>query len=169
MIGGNLSTNAGGTAVLRYGNMRDLTLGIEAVLPDGRIFSSLRGLRKDNTGYDLKQLFIGSEGSLGIITAISILCPRRPTAMNVAVFSAESYEAVQEVFSQAKTHLGEILSAFEFWDKQSYDVIRHHQAEVGEDVRKVFETEGPFYCLIETGGSNGDHDEEVRTEELPGR
>ncbi len=68
-IGGNLSTNAGGTAVLRYGNMRDLVLGVEAALPDWRIYSGLRGLRKDNTGYDLKQLFVGSEGTLGIITA----------------------------------------------------------------------------------------------------
>jgi len=106
-------------------------------------------------------MFIGSEGTLGIITAISILCPRRPKAMNVAVFSVESYEAVQAVFSEAKTHLGEILSAFEFWDKQAYDVIKHHKAEVGEEVRQVFENEGPFYCLIETGGSNGEHDEEV--------
>ena len=68
-IGGNLSTNAGGTAVLRYGNARDLTLGIEVVLADGRIWNGLRGLRKDNTGYDLKQLFIGGEGTLGIVTA----------------------------------------------------------------------------------------------------
>ena len=68
-IGGNLSTNAGGTAVLRYGNARELTLGIEAVLADGSVYSGLRGLRKDNTGYDLKQLFIGAEGTLGIVTA----------------------------------------------------------------------------------------------------
>src|SRR5215468_658871 len=68
-IGGNLSTNAGGTAVLRYGNTRELVLGIEVVLPDGRIWDGLRGLRKDNTGYDLKQLFIGAEGTLGIVTA----------------------------------------------------------------------------------------------------
>ena len=68
-IGGNLSTNAGGTAVLRYGNTRDLVLGVEVVLADGRVLDALRGLRKDNTGYDLKQLFIGSEGTLGIVTA----------------------------------------------------------------------------------------------------
>jgi FAD/FMN-containing dehydrogenase len=70
-------------------------------------------------GYDLKQLFIGSEGTIGIITGVSILCPRRPAAMNVAVFSLPSYEAVQKVYAEAKTHLGEILSAFEFFDKQS--------------------------------------------------
>src|SRR5690606_31418191 len=69
MIGGNLSTNAGGTGVLRYGNARSLVLGLEVVLPDGRVWDGLRGLRKDNTGYDLKQLFIGAEGTLGIVTA----------------------------------------------------------------------------------------------------
>src|SRR3712207_8136099 len=68
-IGGNLATNAGGTGVLRYGTMRDLTLGLEVVLPDGRVWDGLRGLRKDNTGYDLKQLFVGAEGTLGVITA----------------------------------------------------------------------------------------------------
>ena len=71
-IGGNLSTNAGGTAVLRFGNARDLTLGIEVVLADGRVWNGLRGLRKDNTGYDLKQLFIGGEGTLGIVTAATL-------------------------------------------------------------------------------------------------
>ena len=77
-IGGNLSTNAGGIAVLRYGNMRDLTLGLEVVLPDGRIWEGLRALRKDNTGYDLKQLFIGAEGTLGVITA-AVMMPSVPS------------------------------------------------------------------------------------------
>lgn len=124
-------------------------------------------------GFDLKQLFIGSEGTIGIITAISILCPRRPTAMNVAVFSLPSYEAVQKVFSEAKGQLGEILSAFEFWDKQSvsltwqaslnhqFSLVKHHMEEHLGGERKVFETEGDFYCLIETAGSNAEHDEEV--------
>ena len=79
-IGGNLSTNAGGTAVLRYGNARDLVLGLEVVLPDGQIWDGLRGLRKDNTGYDLKQLFIGAEGTLGIITAAVLKLFPRPRA-----------------------------------------------------------------------------------------
>ena len=78
-IGGNLATNAGGTAVLRYGTMRDLTLGLEVVLPDGRIWNGLQGLRKDNTGYDLKHLFIGAEGTLGVITA-AVTTPRVPSA-----------------------------------------------------------------------------------------
>lgn len=111
-------------------------------------------------GLDLKQLFIGSEGSLGVITAVSILCPRRPTAQNVAAFAVSSYEGVQEVFADAKKYLGEILSAFEFWDAQAYTLVRKVLEENGVE-REVFEQEGPFYCLIETGGSNADHDAEV--------
>jgi FAD/FMN-containing dehydrogenase len=108
----------------------------------------------------LKQLFIGSEGTIGIITAISILCPTRPTNTNVAIFSLDSYEAVQKVYTESKKHLGEILSAFEMFDAKSYEYVRKHQEEAG-GAKKVFETEGDFYCLIETGGSNADHDEEV--------
>ena len=111
-------------------------------------------------GFDLKQLFIGSEGTIGIITAISILCPPRPKITNVAIFSLDSYEAVQKVYTESKKHLGEILSAFEMFDAKSYEFVRHHQEEAG-GAKKVFETEGEFYCLIETGGSNSDHDEEV--------
>ncbi|WWC93154.1 uncharacterized protein L201_008121 [Kwoniella dendrophila CBS 6074] len=158
-IGGNVATNAGGLRLLRYGSLHGTVLGLEVVLPDGTIWNGLSKLRKDNTGFDIKQLFIGSEGTIGIITAVSIMCPRRPSAMNVAVFSLESYEAVQKVFAEAKGHLGEILSAFEFFDKQSYALVKHHQEENGEAERKVFETEGDFYCLIETGGSNAEHDE----------
>ncbi|OWZ53847.1 hypothetical protein LQV05_006572 [Cryptococcus neoformans] len=157
-IGGNVATNAGGLRLLRYGSLHGTVLGLEVVLPDGTIWNGLSKLRKDNTGFDIKQLFIGSEGTIGIITAISILCPRRPTAMNVAVFSLPSYEAVQKVFGEAKAYLGEILSAFEFFDKQSYALVKKHQEENGE-TRSVFEQEGDFYCLIETGGSNSEHDE----------
>lgn len=107
---------------------------------------------------DLKQLFIGSEGTLGVITGVSIICPQRPAAMRVAVFSVSSYEAAQKVYQEARTRLGEILSAFEVWDKQSYAYVRQHQAAVS---RKLFETEGEFYCLVEIGGSNPEHDEEV--------
>jgi hypothetical protein len=82
--------------------------------------------------------------------------------MNVAVFSLSSYEAVQQVYRETKSHLGEILSAFEFFDKQAYDLVRRHQREGGEAERKVFEQEGEFYVLVETGGSRQEHDEEVR-------
>ncbi|KAL7418713.1 D-lactate ferricytochrome c oxidoreductase [Cryptotrichosporon argae] len=157
-VGGNVATNAGGLRLLRYGSLHGSVLGLEVVLPDGTIWNGLGKLRKDNTGFDLKQLFIGSEGTIGIITAISILCPRRPSAMNVAVFSVPSYAAVQAVYAEAKTHLGEILSAFEFWDRQAYALVKQHQRENLGGERKVFETEADFYCLIETGGSNGEHD-----------
>ncbi|ODO11471.1 hypothetical protein I350_00251 [Cryptococcus amylolentus CBS 6273] len=159
-IGGNVATNAGGLRLLRYGSLRGSVLGLEVVLPDGRIWSGFSGLRKDNTGYDLKQLFIGSEGSIGIITAISILCPRRPTSTNVAVFSVPSYAACLKVFSQAKAHLGEILSAFEMFDATSYEAVKKYGG--GGTGRNVFEneSEGPFYCLVETGGSNTEHDSE---------
>lgn len=108
-------------------------------------------------GYDLKQLFIGSEGSIGIITAISILCPSRSLSTNVALFSLPSYAACLEVFSQAKQHLGEIMSAFEMFDNTAYETVKKQGG-----AKKVFEKEGNFYCLIETGGSSAEHDSEVR-------
>jgi len=109
----------------------------------------------------LKQLFIGSEGTIGIITAISILCPRRSSSTNVAVFSLPSYKHVLKVFGETKSHLGEILSAFEFFDAASYKLVKDHHKENGDEVKKVFDQEGEFYVLVETSGSNADHDEEV--------
>ncbi|EMG50368.1 DLD2 D-2-hydroxyglutarate--pyruvate transhydrogenase DLD2 [Candida maltosa Xu316] len=155
-IGGNVACNAGGLRLLRYGSLHGSVLGLEAVLPDGTIYNSMHSLRKDNTGYDLKQLFIGSEGTLGIITGVSILCPSRPQAQNVAFLAVSSYEAVQQVFVQARKELQEILSAFEFMDNTSQKLTaRHlnldHPIESGDF---------PFYVLIETSGSNKDHDDE---------
>ena len=112
-IGGNLATNAGGTAVLRYGNMRDLVLGIEAVLPDGRIFSSLRGLRKDNTGYDLKQLFVGSEGTLGIITAAVLKLMPKPQSASAAFVAVENPTSAIKLLGLAKRLAGPTVTAFE--------------------------------------------------------
>ena len=89
-IGGNLSTNAGGMNVLRYGNARDLVLGLEVVLADGRVWNGLRGLRKDNTGYDLKQLFLGSEGTLGIITAAVLKLFAKPRTKETALAAVRS-------------------------------------------------------------------------------
>ena len=122
-IGGNVATNAGGLRLLRYGSLHGTVLGIEGVLPDGTIVDDLSKLRKNNTGYDLKQLFIGGEGTIGIITGISILCPQRPKAVNVAFFGLESYEKVQEAFQEAKGQLSEILSAFELMDGASQDLV----------------------------------------------
>jgi FAD/FMN-containing dehydrogenase len=119
-VGGNVATNAGGLRLLRYGSLHGTVLGLEVVLPDGTILEGLNGLRKDNTGtkllailisgYDLKQLFIGSEGTLGIITGISILCPPKPKAKNLAFLGLNDYPNILQAFSSAKEHLGEILS-----------------------------------------------------------
>ncbi|RDL40927.1 Uncharacterized protein BP5553_00906 [Venustampulla echinocandica] len=154
-IGGNVATNAGGLRLLRYGSLHGNVLGIEAVLPDGTIVDDLSKLRKNNTGYDLKQLFIGAEGTIGIITGISILCPQRSKATNVAFFGLESYEKVQLAFREAKGKLGEILSAFELMDANSQDLVH----KVTKNKRPL-EGEHPFYCLIETSGSNAEHDSE---------
>lgn len=154
-IGGNVATNAGGLRLLRYGSLHGNVLGIEAVLPDGTIMDDLSKLRKNNTGYDLKQLFIGGEGTLGIITGVSVLCPQRSKARNVAFFGLESFEKVQKAFRQAKIQLSEILSAFELMDGQSQDLVHAVTKK-----KRPLEDRYPFYCLIETSGSNSDHDNE---------
>ena len=156
-IGGNVATNAGGLRLLRYGSLHGNVLGIEAVLPDGTVIDDLLTLRKNNTGYDLKQLFIGGEGTIGIITAISILCPQRSQAVNVAYFGLESYEHAQKAFRAAKSHLGEILSAFELMDGRTQKLL-----QLGAGKKLPLEGDHPFYCLVETSGSNTDHDSEVR-------
>jgi len=112
-IGGNLSTNAGGTAVLRYGNARELVLGLEVVLPSGEVWDGLRGLRKDNTGYDLKQLFIGAEGTLGIITAAVLRLHPKPSASATAWIALDSPAAAVELLAVLHERLGDRLSAFE--------------------------------------------------------
>ena len=109
-LGGNLATNAGGVRLLRYGSLHANTLGLEAVLPDGTVLDTLTACRKDNTGYDLKHLFIGAEGTLGVITAAAVLVPPRPAAVNVAFLGVSSFAAVQQVLVAAKRGLGEILS-----------------------------------------------------------
>ncbi|OBA20051.1 hypothetical protein METBIDRAFT_212020 [Metschnikowia bicuspidata var. bicuspidata NRRL YB-4993] len=155
-VGGVCATNAGGLRLLRYGSLHGSVLGLEAVLPDGTIYNSMDALRKDNTGYDLKQMFIGSEGTIGIITGVSILCPSRPTATNVAFLAVSSYEAVQKVFVGARRELSEILSAFEFMDgKSQLLTARYLKAD-----HPIESGQYPFYILIETSGSNRDHDME---------
>jgi (R)-2-hydroxyglutarate---pyruvate transhydrogenase len=154
-IGGNVSTNAGGLRLLRYGSLHGTVLGVEAVLPDGTIVDDLSRLRKNNTGYDLKQLFIGAEGTIGIVTGVSILCPQRSQAVNVAFFGLKSFEKVQAAYREAKGQLSEILSAFELMDGQSQDLV----STVTKNKRPL-EGDHPFYCLIETSGSNSEHDNE---------
>ena len=113
VIGGNLSTNAGGTAVLRYGNARELVLGLEIVLADGRVWDGLRGLRKDNTGYDLKQLFLGSEGTLGIITAAVLKLFPRPQTSATAWVAVEDVAAAVQLLGAVRQALGDRLTGFE--------------------------------------------------------
>ncbi|CAH1775670.1 unnamed protein product [Owenia fusiformis] len=155
-IGGNVSTNAGGLRLLRYGSLHGSVLGVEAVLADGRVIDCLSTLRKDNTGYDMKQMFIGSEGTLGMVTAVSVLCPTRPKACNVAFLGCTNFADVLSTFKSAKGMLGEILSAFEFLDHQCIEVVEQHL----DGVKSPLETDYPFYVLIETSGSNAEHDEE---------
>lgn len=154
-IGGNVATNAGGLRLLRYGSLHGNVLGIEAVLPDGTIVDDLSKLRKNNTGYDLKQLFIGGEGTIGMITAVSVICPQRSKAINVAYLGLESFEKVQEAYKEAKSQLSEILSAFELMDGQTQDFV--HQVTGN---KRPLEGRHPFYCLVETSGSNTGHDNE---------
>ncbi|CAG8452824.1 3188_t:CDS:10 [Funneliformis caledonium] len=156
-IGGNVATNAGGLRLLRYGSLHGSVLGLEAVLPDGTILDNLSTLRKDNTGYDIKQLFIGSEGTLGIITGVSISTPRRPRAVNVAVLGFNSFQNVQKAFLTSKDELSEILSAFEFWDINALKLLKAHNIH---GKKFPLEDNYPFYVLVEISGSNKSHDDE---------
>lgn len=155
-IGGNVSANAGGLRLLRYGSLHGTVLGVEAVLADGTVIDCLSKMRKDNTGYDLKQLFIGSEGTLGFVTKVSILTPPRSSSVNVALLGCEDFGSVQKAFVEAKKHLGEVLSATEFFDRQSLDMVLSQQ----DWVKDPLETSCPYYLLIETSGSNTAHDME---------
>jgi len=111
-IGGNLSTNAGGTAVLRYGNTRELLLGLEVVLPSGEIWDGLRGLRKDNTGYDLKQLFVGAEGTLGVITAAVLKLFPMPKSRATAVVALQDPQRALDLLGRTLEEAGERLTGF---------------------------------------------------------
>jgi FAD/FMN-containing dehydrogenase len=133
-IGGNLSTNAGGVNVLRYGNARDQVLGMEAVLPDGRVWDGLRGLRKDNTGYDLKQLFIGAEGTLGIITAAVLKLHPKPTASATAWIEVEDPQRAVELLSHLRGACGDRLTAFELLSRSCVDAVLAHRAQLRDPV-----------------------------------
>ena len=148
-IGGNLSTNAGGTGVLRYGNTRELVLGLEVVLPDGRVWNGLRGLRKDNTGYDLKHLFVGAEGTLGIITAAVLKLFPLPRSRATALVALESPAAAVALLSQLREACGERITGFELIARICLDlVIRHIPGS-----RDPLPARYPWYVLVELSDS----------------
>ncbi|XP_071913565.1 D-2-hydroxyglutarate dehydrogenase, mitochondrial isoform X4 [Coffea arabica] len=156
-IGGNVSTNAGGLRLLRYGSLHGSVLGLEAVLANGTVLDMLGTLRKDNTGYDLKHLFIGSEGSLGIVTKVSILTPPKLSSVNIAFLACEDYTSCQKLLLEAKKKLGGILSAFEFLDSDAMSLVLKHLDGVRNPLPPSIHN---FYILIETTGSNETFDKE---------
>ncbi len=151
-IGGNLSTNAGGVNVVRYGNARELCLGLEAVLPDGSVWNGLKRLRKDNTGYDLKGLLIGAEGSLGIITAASLRLYPRPRAEGAALFVVPDPAAALRLLALAQDRLGPGLSAFELISGQGLAFL----AETMPHIRQPFVQAPDWMVLVDLGLAEGD-------------
>jgi FAD/FMN-containing dehydrogenase len=165
-IGGNLSTNAGGVNVLRYGNARELVLGLEVVLPDGRVWDGLRGLRKDNTGYDLKQLFLGAEGTLGVITAAVLRLYPRPSAAATAWIALESPREAVELLAALRSRLGERISAFELVSRACLEAVLAHVA----DLRDPLPAPHPWYVLAQLADSGSTAELHERVEHaLAGR
>jgi FAD/FMN-containing dehydrogenase len=151
-IGGNLSTNAGGIAVLRYGNMRELTLGLEVVLPDGAVWDGLKGLRKDNTGYDLKQLFIGGEGTLGIITAATLKLFPRPREIETAFLGLARVEDAMNLFARARGATGDQLTAFELIPRIGLEIAMAHVSGVHDPLSRAHQ----WYVLLEMSSSQAE-------------
>ncbi|MCX9156999.1 FAD-binding oxidoreductase [Niveibacterium sp. 24ML] len=144
-IGGNLSTNAGGVQVLRYGNARELTLGLEVVLADGSVWNGLRGLRKDNTGYDLKQLFLGAEGTLGVITGAVLKLFPQPRSVCTAWIALPSADAAVALLGECRARCGERLSAFELMSRETFELVLRHIPGAQNPLREV----PPWSLLIE--------------------
>jgi FAD/FMN-containing dehydrogenase len=144
-IGGNLSTNAGGVNVLRYGNAREQVLGLEVVLPDGRVWDGLRALRKDNTGYDLKQLFLGAEGTLGVITAAVLKLQPKPTASATAWIAVQSPARAVQLLVQLRRQVGERISAFELVSRPCLDAV----LKLVPAIRDPLPRAHPWYVLAE--------------------
>ena len=147
-IGGNIGTNAGGTAVLAYGNTRDLVLGLEVVLADGRIWNGLRRLRKDNTGYDLKNLFIGAEGTLGIVTGAVLKLFPKPKDRATALIGLASPAGALELLTLAQERSGRRVTGFEIIPRFGIDIVLRH----GENMRDPLEAVHPWYVLMEMSG-----------------
>ncbi len=160
-IGGNLATNAGGTAVLRYGNTRDLVLGLEVVLPTGEIIDGLHGLRKDNTGYDLRHLFVGSEGTLGIITAAVLKLFPRPRDVASAFVAVESPQAAIDTLALMRERSGDTVTMFEMMSRFSIETVLRHVPGTADPV----ETVSAWYALIELSSPRAGGDLQSALEE----
>lgn len=148
-IGGNVSTNAGGINVLRYGMTRELVLGLEVVLPDGSIFDGLSTLRKDNRGIDLKQLFIGAEGTLGIITAVSVKLTPEPDKVATALLGLNTLDDAIALYRRARRDCCDLMSAFEFMPPLAFVLAR----EAIPDLAMPIDGNYPAYVLMEISGS----------------
>ena len=163
-IGGNVSTNAGGTAVLAYGNMRELVLGLEVVLADGRIWEGLGSLRKDNTGYDLKQLFIGGEGTLGVVTAAVLKLFPRPKGEAAAFAAVADPAAALALFNLARDRAGHELTGFELMPRIGMDFTLKHLA----GTRDPLAGPSPWYVLIEIASGHSDEAASATMEDVLG-
>jgi D-lactate dehydrogenase (cytochrome) len=161
-IGGNLATNAGGTAVLAYGNMRQLCLGLEVVLPTGEIWDGLRRLKKDNSGYDLRDLFIGAEGTLGIITGAVLKMVPRPRGKQVAYVGLASPEAALQLFEKASQRCGSALTGFELMPRIGIEFTTRHIPGVRDPLASIH----PWYALVDISTSDSVETAEAMMQEL---
>lgn len=163
-IGGNLGTNAGGTQVVRYGNTRELCLGLEVVTPQGEVWDGLKGLRKDNTGYDLRDLFIGSEGTLGIITAATMKLFPQPAAQLTAWAAVPSMEAAVRLLGMAHQHLGAGLTGFEVMGQFALSLVAKHMPQLR--VPFAGQEDAPYCVLLENSDSESEAHARERFEHL---
>ena len=160
-IGGNLATNAGGTQVLRFGNARDLCLGLEVVTAQGEVWNGLSGLRKDNTGYDLRDLFIGSEGTLGIITAATLKLFARPAAVTTALAAVATLDGAVRLLQAAQARLGPALTGFEVMNRFALDLVRSHFPQLAQPLASA-----PWTVLLEQSDSEDQAHATARFEAL---
>ncbi len=164
-IGGNLATNAGGTQVLRFGNARDLCLGLEVVTADGRVWNGLRGLRKDNTGYDLRHLLIGSEGTLGIITAAVLKLVPRPAAQLTAWAAVPDLAAAVTLLGLVQRGLGPTLTGFEMMNGFALELVQRHFPQLAVPLTGA----APYAVLLETSDTEGEAHARARLEAVLGQ
>ncbi|MVW70100.1 FAD-binding oxidoreductase [Bordetella sp. 15P40C-2] len=148
-IGGNISTNAGGINVLRYGMARDQVLGLEVVLPDGSVLDALGTLRKDNRGLDVKQLFIGAEGILGVVTGVALKLYPRPTQVETALLGVDSLQAAIELYRRARRDCCDLMTAFEFMPPAAFTLAREAMPRLTSPIAM----DHPGYVLVELSGS----------------